>query len=93
MPPSRPSTARIGIALAALLLPALAAAQDGEPATVPVDEWPTARSVVERQLAAPPRLPAEMTGVEASRIMDLYLQSIGRMLQPRHEFGGSSPER
>lgn len=67
--------------LCAAMCPAAAAAQPAPPRTA---VSATAREVVDKQLAAKPVRPAGLSGAEASRIRDHYLDSIGRTLETDH---------
>jgi hypothetical protein len=69
----------------ALLIPgALGAAP-----TLAIPAAPTAREIVERQLAAPPIHREPISGEEASRIRDVYMSRIGKKLEPQQDLPGS----
>jgi hypothetical protein len=70
---------------AALLIPATVCA--APPALIPAA--PTAREIVERQLAAPPVHHEPISGEEASRIRELYMSRIGKKLEPQQDLPGS----
>lgn len=72
--------------IGSLLLPGAAIAAGGD--EPPRQTSYTSRMVVERQFAAPPRRPNEISGTEASRIRELQLQRMGQMLRPVRETSG-----
>lgn len=53
------------------------------------DPAPTARMVIEKQLSATPEHATGISGIEAARIREIYLQRIGQKLQPEHEVAGN----
>jgi hypothetical protein len=67
-----------------------AAARDPKPAPA---EPISARKFVERQLEAAPARPGETSGTEAARMMKLYHERIGKMLEPRQEIAGGRAPR
>lgn len=84
-----PSTMRRACLLCAIaLLPATASAGRRAPPPA-VEPAPTARMVIEKQLAATPEHAPGISGIEATRIRELYLQRMGQKLQPEHEVTGS----
>ena len=74
--------AYLGMGLAALPAAALSA-----PPPEPKPSF-TARQIIERQLAAKPARPADMSGAEATRIRELYLGRMGQKLEPQRGVSG-----
>lgn len=78
------------VAMAAALVAPLTsiAAPDPKPA-----DRVTAREAIERQFAATPSEPREMSGAESARILEKYHGRIGKMIEPKREIGESRADR
>ena len=78
-------TAALGWAGACALLMLPAAVLAKRPPPPPMVDTTTSRMVIERQLAPQPAVPSRLSGAEAKRVHDLYLLSIGRILETNHD--------